>query len=74
MYKSKYDGWLELVIGAALILISLAILLSIKSYECSSYGELTERETRFFITNGCFIEYDGKFIPRSEFERRLIGK
>lgn len=43
-----------------------------KSYSCSSYGDLTNRDTKYTITNGCFVKFEGKFIPRSELERRYI--
>ena len=57
-----------------LILIVLITLVSapFKAYSCYNYGELTDRKTNFSIFNGCFVEHKGKFIPRSELERRFM--
>lgn len=64
------------LIGVVFGLILIAIILTAsvfwRSYQCSSYGDLTSRDTKYTVTNGCFVKYDDKFIPRSELERRFI--
>lgn len=60
-----------------LMILVVAILLTLgsapfKAYSCYNYGQLTERKTNFSIFNGCFVEHKGKFIPRSELERRFM--
>ena len=40
--------------------------------QCNSYAELTDRKVKFSILNGCFVEFNGKYIPRSEIEKRFI--
>lgn len=59
--------------------ISIAFIASItliaapfKAYSCHNYGSLTERKTNYSIFNGCFVEHKGRFIPRSELERRFM--
>jgi hypothetical protein len=40
--------------------------------QCNSYAELTDRKVKFSVFNGCFVEFNGKYIPRSEIEKRFI--
>lgn len=66
----------DLVISIFVVIIFIAIAVAAKAgigmYKCSSYAELTDRETKYTLSNGCFVKHDGKYIPRSELERRFI--
>lgn len=63
---------IELIISIVFLFVILLISWLWKWNACSNYGELTNRDTKYTVTNGCFVEHKGKFIPRSELERRFI--
>lgn len=66
----------DYVLSAVFFIIMIGLVYMVKfawgSYQCSSYAELTDRETKYTLSNGCFVKHDGKYIPRSELERRFI--
>jgi hypothetical protein len=39
-------------------------------YQCSNYGEVTGRETKYILFNGCYVKTSKGLIPRSEFSIR----
>ena len=67
MKSIKGEGEL-FVIGFWLILFAIVYGISIfvKSYQCSNYGELASRETKYSIINGCFVKTKSGWIPKSE--------
>jgi len=72
MKESVFLGLMYLIAIFVLIIVVKVAAAPFQAYSCSNYGNLTERKTNYSIFNGCFVEYKGKFIPRSELEKRMI--
>lgn len=72
MKNSSFDFIFSLVFLVVVLAVVYIGKFAWGSYQCSSYAELTDRETKYTLSNGCFVKHDGKYIPRSELERRFI--
>lgn len=40
---------------------------------CKSYADMTERNIKFSLVTGCYVNADGKYIPIDEFKRRVTA-
>lgn len=53
-------GWLAFATGTQYI-------------SCKSYSEMTERNIKFSLITGCYVNANGKYIPIDEFKRRVTA-
>ena len=61
--------WYEKAILTVLVLcFSFVIFLAVfgGKIECSSYEEVSGRETKHSWFAGCFVSHEGKYIPKEE--------
>ncbi|WVH13584.1 hypothetical protein [Acinetobacter phage vB_AbaM_fThrA] len=72
MKELCFLGLMYIIAGIVLVVVIKVAAAPFQAYSCQNYGKLTERKTDFSIWNGCFVEYKGKYIPRSELEKRMI--
>lgn len=76
MLKSQ-KGNAELVMS---IIITLVVMVLIwigqwiwNSYSCSTYGDLTDRTTKYSVVSGCFVKTSSGWIPQEEMSKRAYG-
>lgn len=66
------DTYLTIGMSIGILLIISIINLSIKTYSCNNYEDLTGRETKYNVINGCFVKTPDGWIPKSEIRTALI--
>ena len=76
-FKQKGSSGFELIVTIVITVI-FGIIISIgnviwSSYQCSNYGDLTNRTTKYSIINGCFVKTDAGLIPQEEMSKRAYG-
>ena len=54
------------------ILVLVLVDYSLCSYQCSSYGNMSSRETKFSYVSGCFVKTDRGW--RNKNELREVGE
>ena len=55
------------------IAFSIALVAGIEGYSCSSYGDVTGRETKFKALE-CYVNDDGIWFTRTEYKQVIIAR
>ena len=80
MMKFKQNGATSLeeliitiVLGVVVVFIFAIISTSWKAFQCNNYGNLTDRNTKYSIVNGCFVKTKSGWIPKEEMSKGAYG-
>ena len=50
-----------------IILIATAIVYCVNTYDCNSYGEVTERETKI-VNISCYVKHNDQWYSKDEYK------
>lgn len=68
--KHNILAWLlsiSLVLGFIAIFYGIGVFMG--SYSCNSYGEITGHETKYTISNGCFVKVNGSWVQKDQIRK-----
>ena len=60
-----YDSTWAYIVGMALCLVAIgSCSAGFASVRCTEVGEVTQRNTEWRLMSGCYVEVEGRMIPR----------
>lgn len=75
--KIKDFFWHPVTFYISVILIFFGVIGVINAtlgfIDCKSYGNMTERVTKYSIVSGCYVKTNAGMIPKSELNKRVIA-
>jgi len=60
------DEIVSILMYIGVIVILLIGGYAVGSYKCDYYGKATNRKVQFGFVNGCYVEKDGRWIPKDQ--------
>lgn len=63
-HRHSSDGWWGLVISLGALVVMLLGLRGCDAWQCSEVEATTGRSTQWRLISGCYVEVDGRWIPR----------